>query len=281
MTPVEEIHTMNYGIAEQLAPSWAKRRPEIEEVAAPVRNWLVRELKLAEGDVVLELAAGAGDTGFDAAELIGERGRLISSDFSPAMGEEARRRGAERETGNVTYSVIDAQRIELEDDSVDGVVCRFGYMLMADPASALAETRRVLRSDGRLALAVWGPPERNPFFGIAATKLVEHGHVPPPAPPPAPGIFSMSSPTRTRKLLEKAGFEEIRIEEVEVHFRVPSAAEYLDFTADTAGPLAIALRAVSPSDRATLERETEAAFEPFKVADGYEFAGVTLCAAAS
>ena len=53
--------------------------------------------------------------------------------------------------------MIDAERIELDDDSVDRVLCRFGYMLMADPAAALAETRRVLRPGGRLALAVWGP----------------------------------------------------------------------------------------------------------------------------
>ena len=134
------------------------------------------------GDTVLELAAGAGDTGFEAAAIVGERGRLISTDFSPAMLEAARRRGAELGVGNVEYRVIDAERIELDDDSVDGVLCRFGYMLMADPAAALAETRRVLRPGGRLALAVWGAPERNPFFGIIGIGLVQRGHMPPPEP---------------------------------------------------------------------------------------------------
>ena len=40
---------------------------------------------------------------------------------------------------------MDAERMDLDDDSVDGVLCRWGYMLMSDPATALAETRRVLR----------------------------------------------------------------------------------------------------------------------------------------
>jgi ubiquinone/menaquinone biosynthesis C-methylase UbiE len=82
------------------------------------------------------------------------RRRLITTDFSPAMLEAARRRGAELGVANVDYRVIDAERIELHDDSVDGVLCRFWYMLMADPAAAFAETRRVLRPGGRLALAV-------------------------------------------------------------------------------------------------------------------------------
>ena len=50
---------------------------------------------------------------------------------------------------------MDAEKMDLEDDSVDGVICRWGYMLMADPAAALAETRRVLRDGGRLAFSVW------------------------------------------------------------------------------------------------------------------------------
>ena len=127
---------------------------------------------------------------------VGERGRLITSDFSPAMLDAARRRGAELGLGNVDYRVIDAERIELDDDSVDGVLCRFGYMLMADPAAAFAETRRVLRPGGRVALAVWGALERNPFFAIARISLVQRGHIPPPEPP-APAAFSMASAERT------------------------------------------------------------------------------------
>src|SRR6266487_3782714 len=151
--------------AEALAPTWERRRAQVEEVSTPVREWMLRELRPGEGDTVLELAAGVGETGFEAAAIVGEHGRLITSDFSPAMLDAARRRGAELGVKNVEYRLIDAERIELDADSVDGVLCRFGYMVMADPAAALAETRRILRPGGRLTLAVWGALERNPFFG--------------------------------------------------------------------------------------------------------------------
>ena len=85
--------------------------------------------------MVLELAAGVGDTGFEAAAIVGERGRLISTDFSPDMVEAARRRGAALGLRNVHYRVMDAEHIDLDADSVDGVICRFGYMLMPDPAA--------------------------------------------------------------------------------------------------------------------------------------------------
>jgi ubiquinone/menaquinone biosynthesis C-methylase UbiE len=141
----ERDYQFHLDIAEQIAPTWEKRRARVEEYATPVRQWMLRELDPQEGDTLLELAAGVGDTGFEAAEIIGGSGRLITSDFSPAMLDAARRRGAELGLGNVDYRVINAEHITLDDDSVDGVLCRFGYMLMPDPAAAFAETRRVLR----------------------------------------------------------------------------------------------------------------------------------------
>ena len=59
---------------------------------------------------MLELAAGVGETGFEAAALVGETGRLITSDFSPAMLEAARRRGTELGIANVDYRLIDADK---------------------------------------------------------------------------------------------------------------------------------------------------------------------------
>src|SRR6266498_872929 len=163
-----EYRRTSYGVSRAIAPGWERWRARLEEAVAPVREWMIHQLEAQPGDTLLELAAGAGDTGFEAAAIVGEAGRLISTDFSPAMVEVARRRAAELGLGNADLRVMDAERVELETDSVDGVLCRFGYMLMADPAVALSETRRVLRPGGRLVLAVWGAPERNPFFTVTA-----------------------------------------------------------------------------------------------------------------
>ena len=276
---IEELRRTNYEIAEQIAPGWERRRAFIEEVTTPVREWMLRELAPQAGQTLLELAAGAGDTGFEAAALLGEGGQLISTDFSPAMVEVARRRGAELGVRNVKHQLIDAERIELDTDSVDGVLCRYGYMLMPDPAAALAETRRVLRPGGRLALAVWGAPDRNPFFVTIAMSLVQGGHMPAPDPE-GPGPFSMASEDRTRGLLEGAGFGDVRIEEVPVRFRFADIDEYMAIVTDTAGPMGVALQGLSEDERDALKAQVVEAFAHFAGDGGYEVPGVALCAVA-
>ena len=171
-----------------MAEGWQRAREERERVGAPVTEWLVRELAPDPDDVVLELAAGQGDVGFAVAALLGDGGRLIMSDFSSAMLEIAKRRGEELGAANVEFRELDAEALDLDDDSVARVVCRWGYMLMPNPAAALAETRRVLRADGRLVFAVWASGEANPWITIAGRILVSRGYMPAPEPG-EPGMF--------------------------------------------------------------------------------------------
>jgi ubiquinone/menaquinone biosynthesis C-methylase UbiE len=271
---------MVYEVAQAIAPGWERQRARIEVGVAPIREWIVSQLAPRPGQAVLELAAGAGDTGFEAAAIIGEGGRLFSTDISPEMVDVARRRGAELKLRNVEYRVMDAEHIELEADSVDGVICRFGYMLMADPGAALAETRRVLRPGGCLALAVWGAPERNPWVTILAGTLIESGLTPAPEPG-APGPFSMASEERTRSLLEEAGFGTVRTQEATVRFAFSDVDDYLRFATDTAGPHAIVLRGLSDPQRDVVQAQLAQAFAPFVTNGGYELPGLALNAVAS
>ena len=275
----EDYRRRIYEIAEAIAPGWERWRARIEETTTPVREWMLRELAPRTGDTLLELAAGAGDTGFEAASIVGERGRLISTDFSPAMVEVARRRGAELGLANVDYRVMDAERVELDAASVDGVLCRFGYMLMPDPSAALAKTRRVLRPGGRLALAVWSAPERNPWITIGFGLLVERGHMPPPEPGAA-SPFAMAGEEQTRALLEGAGFTAVRTEEIPVRFAFRDIDDYTTFTTDTGGPAALVLRGLPEDEREALKRQLGAAFAPFCGDGGYELPGVALTAVA-
>lgn len=262
-----------------MARGWERWRAEIEETNAPIRDWMLNALAPEPGDTVLELAAGPGDTGFRAAETVGETGRLISTDFSPDMVEVARRRSAELGLANVEHRVMDAEQMELEDDSVDGVLCRFGFMLMASPAEALTETRRVLRSAGRLALAVWCSAERNPWISIVGRLFVERGYVP-ASEPGAPGMFTMASEERTRSLLEDAGFARVRMEEVPVRFTYRGVDEYVRRASDTGSVFTKVLADAGEDERAELKAELESRFAPFAVATGYEFPGVALAVVA-
>jgi SAM-dependent methyltransferase len=276
----EDYRRFSLEVWAAMAPGWERWRAHLEQALSPVRQWLVDELAPGPGDTVLELSAGPGDTGFAAASALGESGRLISTDFSPEMVEVARRRGAELGLANVEYRVVDAERIELKADSVDGVLCQNGYMLMADPGAALSETRRVLRPGGRLALAVWGAPERNPWAAIGGMVLVQRGHMPPPEPG-APGVFSMASEERTMGLLESAGFTAVRTEEVPVAFAFGDVDEYMSWASDVAGPFAMVIRGLSDPEREAIREQLAEAFAPFTAGAGYELPGVCLNAVAN
>jgi SAM-dependent methyltransferase len=275
----EESRRASFESWEVLASGWERRRAELEEALRPMREWLLQALAPRPGDTVLELAAGPGGTGFAAAAAVGEQGRLISTDFSPAMVEVARRRSAALGLRNVEHVVADAERLDLAGDSVDGVLCQSGYMLMSDPAAALAETRRVLRPGGRLALSVWGAPERNAWAAQTGRFLVERGHVP-PAEPDAPGVFSLASEERLRALLAGAGFTTVRTEDVPVSLAFGDVDAYLRWLIDVS-PAGLLLRDLPAAEREALVARLTDAFAPFAVGGGYALPGVALCAVAA
>ena len=259
-----------------MAAGWELARLERERMAAPVTDWLVQELAPKPADVVLELAAGQGDVGFAVARLLGEGGRLIASDFSVAMLEIARRRGEELGLANVEFRELDAEDLDLEENSVDAVVCRWGYMLMPNPEIALAETRRVLRPGGRLAFAVWASGDRNPWISVAGRILVEHGHMPTPEPG-EPGMFALANETELLALVEDAGFAGVQIENVLVRNDYRDVAEYVRRSNEMGGMFSRAWMAASEDERTAMTEEFRDAFEPFAVDGGYELPGLAIC----
>ncbi len=258
-----------------VAPGWYAQREELWKASRPVSEWMIRKLDPQSGDTVLELAAGLADTGLMAARLVGEAGRVIVTDFTPEMVVAARRRAEELDVHNAEFRVLDAERMDLETDSVDGVLCRWAYMLMIDPQAAFSETRRVLRLGGRLAFSVWAARERNPALTLLGTVLVELGHIPPPDPE-APGAFAMADPRRIRELVVGAGFAEPEIEEVS--FRLPFANRdaYWRYLTETSASSSPVLRSLPPEEQAKVREQVQEVARPFQSNEGYDFPAVCL-----
>jgi SAM-dependent methyltransferase len=228
----------------------------------------------------LELAAGVGDTGFVAARLVGENGNVLITDFAPEMVAAAQRRASELGITNAAFRVLDAERMDLATDSVDGVICRWGYMLMIDPKAAFAETRRVLRPGGRLAFSVWAGPEQNPWASLITGILVARGHMAPPDPT-MPGIFALADPDRVRTLVTGAGFAAPVIEAVPTHRRFADVAAYWRYLTDLAGAISPVLRSLPPAEQAAIQELMREAIAPFETGRGYDFPGLCLNAVTS
>ena len=271
----DDYRQASLGIWEQMAAGWEDERRAVWDASRVVGEWLVDALDPRPGETVLELAAGVGDTGFAAADRLGPSGRLISTDFSAPMTEAARRRADELGVSNAEFRTMDAERMDLEDGSVDGVLCRWGFMLMADPVAALRETRRVLRPGGRVAFSVWADAEANPWASVPARSLIEHTGARPPDPL-APGIFAMASEERTRELLEAAELRPTRVEHVEMDWHFDSPDDHWRYVMDLAGALAMVIRSMPEREQAAVRRLTEERLEGVAKPPGHRLAGLCL-----
>jgi ubiquinone/menaquinone biosynthesis C-methylase UbiE len=121
-----EFRRVSRAVWTTMAAGWDERHPYLEETARPVTERMLERLAPTPGQTVLDLAAGTGVVGFSAAAFVGSRGRVIVSDFAEAMVEVAARPAASLGLENVECRVLDAERLDLPDSSVDGVLCRWG-----------------------------------------------------------------------------------------------------------------------------------------------------------
>jgi ubiquinone/menaquinone biosynthesis C-methylase UbiE len=252
---------------ERAAPGWRAQRSVFQAATEPVSQWLIEAVDPQPGLRILELAAGPGDTGLLAAELLRPHGTLILTDVSEGMLQVARARAEELGISNVEFKLVDAEWIDLPTADVDGVLCRWGYMLMADPGAALRETRRVLKPGGTVALAVWATPEDNPWSSVPNAELVRMGAMEPPEPD-APGPFAWSDPTVIADALEEAGFVLAQIDQVDLVFRFASLDDWWDAQLELSVRMQDAVTKLTPAQRDDLRDAIDARLARFVAADG-------------
>jgi SAM-dependent methyltransferase len=263
---------------EEAASGWTRQQSAVREFSAPVSHWMIDAIAPQPGERVLELAAGLGETGMLAAELVAPMGGVIVSDQAEAMLSGARERAVALGLSNVEFRVLNAEWIDLPVASVDAVLCRWGYMLMADPLAALVETRRVLRPGGRIALAVWDSIEQNPWAQLPGRELIERGLSAAPAVG-TPGMFALASSEQLTVLLQEAGFQEVQVEALDLRRRHSNFEEFWDSTLDLSRALHDAVLDRPEAEIAGIHASLAERFRPYTAADGsLDIPGRTLVA---
>jgi SAM-dependent methyltransferase len=248
MTAADEYRRESRARWAEQARGWSARAELMGRTTMPVSVWMVDALRLQPGHEVLELAAGTGEVGFLAAEQIAPGGTLISSDFSPEMITVSQARAEQMGIANVRFRQIDAEGIDQPAASLDGALCRWGYMLMADGEAALRETRRVLKPGARVALAAWTAPSENPWASIPMGELVGRGHVEPPDPS-RPGQFAWARPGTIEEHLDAAGFTEHEVDTVDFACAYPSVDEWIAVSRDVSSMLRTTLAELDQAER--------------------------------
>jgi len=220
----------------QAAEAWRSMAAVHAGVLGQVTEQMLDLAALDPGMRVLDVAAGAGEQTLAASRRLGSSGRIIAVDISASMLEAANETMREHGADNVETRVMDAQRLELDADSFDAAISRFGVMLVPDPGLALQEIRRVLKPSRRAAVMVWGSAERNPFQSLPFAILRRLG-VMPEAPAGPSGPFGLGGPGVLESTFESAGFRDVAVEAAPIQWRFASAADALDYYRLASAPL--------------------------------------------
>jgi SAM-dependent methyltransferase len=272
----DERRVFVHGLWESVATNWIERADYLEDRGASVTKTLLERAAITQSDRVLALADGAGGMALAAAPLARE---VVSSDVVAPLVAAAQQRAAEHGYRNMTAQVIDIEDIDAPDATFDAVVSREGLMFAVDPQRAFDEVARVLRPGGRMAAAVWGEPDANPWLAIvlrAVSDTVGH-EVPPPG---MPGPFALSDESQLIALTERAGLTGVVVDRVDVPFVAPSFEAWWDHTRALAGPVANIVNGLDADRAAALDEHLRAGVAPYLTSDGIELPGLSLVVSA-
>jgi ubiquinone/menaquinone biosynthesis C-methylase UbiE len=273
----DDLRANLHGMWAGVAPSWGEHADYIDARATDVTEKLLELSAPKPGERVLELACGPGGLGLAAAELVAPNGEVVLSDVAAEMTAIAAARAEALGRSNVSTRELDIEQIEEPDGSYDVVLCREGLMFATDPDQAAREIRRVLRPGGRVALAVWGPRERNPWLGVVFDAV--SAQIGAPVPPPGiPGPFALEDSERLARLLSDAKLEDVAVSELPVKMRTGSFDEWWTRTSALAGPLATMLASLPEDAARALRARLQEAVGPYETPTGLAFPGVTLIA---
>jgi SAM-dependent methyltransferase len=249
------------------AQGWRRRWQTLEKAAQPLSDRMMELAQVAPGQRVLDVATGIGEPAMTAARRVGPTGSVTAIDQAPQMLAVARERMEAAGIGNIEFVEGDAETVALPADAFDAVVCRLGLMLFQDPVGTLARFRSSLVPGGRLAAAVWGPPERVPTISLPFAVLSrELGQ--PPSPPRGPSPFALSEPDTLEQVVRDAGFAEVRSEPFTVTFEFSTVDELLDHLGDVSATVRATMATLSPERQAEIWGKLADAAVAFAGADG-------------
>ncbi len=252
---------------------WALDWERYDRSLAAYRNRMVAAAAVADGEHVLDVGCGNGQSTRDAA-VATPSGSVLGIDLSSPMLEKARELTASAGLRNVEYVQGDAQVYRFADKAFDVAVSRFGSMFFADKVAAFTNIRGALRVGGRLLLVVWQPMAANEQFRTIIQTLSAGRDLPAP-PPGAPSPFGLADPDLGRGLLGEAGFTDIRYESVIDNFNFGTdAADAFAFACRTSAARSL-LGSLDEATRATALSGLKDAMRSHESAEGVLFSSAT------
>jgi len=231
-------------------------------ITAHVADALLDAAGVREGTRVLDVGCGRGDLCAAAAT----RGaRPLGVDLAAGMIDAARDAHPDLE-----FRRGDAEELPFERATFDAALAAFIVNHLPHPERAAAELRRVLRPRARVAIAMWGRPERVEFLGLFDEALRAANVNRTLAFPPGPPAFRFSDSGELRGLLDGAGFERVEIAEVAFGYAIEDLDELWDGVHTGSVRTAAQLRALDDDELARVRGALDDLLEERRSSGGLE-----------
>jgi SAM-dependent methyltransferase len=196
-----------------------------------------------EGDRVLDIGCGLGDTTIRLAGLVGDGGHAHGVDVAERMIDTAIEAAAAAGVENATFATCDVEGTRFEQ-TFDYAFSRMGTMFFANPVAALRNVRQALTPGALLNMVVWRRKLDNEFMHRA--ELVVAGYLEEPeesdVPRCGPGPFSMANADTVSDVLTHAGYNDIRLARQDLPYRIGNDLEHAVEFNLALGPAAEVLR---------------------------------------
>lgn len=196
-----------------------------------------------EGDRVLDIGCGLGDTTVRLAGLVGHAGHAHGVDVAERMIETAIEEAAEAGLENVSFAACDIEATKFEQ-TFDYAFSRMGTMFFANPVAALRNVREALAPGGLLNAVVWRRKLDNECMHRAELVVAEYLDEPEESDAPrcGPGPFSMANADTVSDVLKHAGYEDIRLARQDLPYKIGNDLEHAVAFNMALGPAAEVLR---------------------------------------
>jgi SAM-dependent methyltransferase len=231
-----------------------------------VSGKLVELADLEPGKTVLDVATGYGEPALTAARAVMPGGHVMATDIAPNLLAFGRERAARAGLDNVEFRESDAETLDFPHETFDAVLSRQGLQFLPDVTGTLKRLNAALRSGGRLAAAVWGPPD-TVQFALPIPIIMRELGLPPP-PPGRPGPFALGNAELLARLVADAGFREIETGTVTAIYETASAEDFTQWVRDVAPPIVRLTDGQPPEVASRVWRQVTAGWTPLLTSKG-------------
>jgi SAM-dependent methyltransferase len=214
---------------------------------------LLEAAEISSGQHVLDVACGPG---YLAAAAAARGATANALDFSAEMVGIAR-----SIYPDIVVTEGDAEDLPYPDGTFHAVISGFGIHHVPRPELALAECKRVLKPDGRVAFTVWATPEENIAWSLVFDAIARHGNRSAAQAPP-PGALNRID--QCLRVLEAADFVDRSAEIVRAEWLLPNAHALIAALSAGTARMAALIGAQEPSALAAIADDIGSQAEQFR-----------------